>query len=615
MAVQSNIMRIESFPFDSKDDGYDADGYPVYDRAVGASMLREAFSKFFTDGAFPSPASGLAISPAEDGLAVSIAPGAFIIKGAIGAVVGDSLTVQLDEKPPAGNTAYGVMVRYDENDTENTGRSLSIRIVRGDASSTALPPSPDQSTPGIYEYRLGYAVVPSGASDMSGASVVNEKGSAVCPYAAPFVDLDLESVVFDAERQAQDVVDAFAVYAQQYYDLVASAIDGTTAGELMQLIQNISPAGMVDNVTTGLTADAKIQVKDRGVTDQKIEVYAIHQEHLDNFLRQKLGLLDTSDWDFDDYVDYIESLDSSARDEFVQQNITSGMVATWSASQVVQMEGLLSDTGGKYLLDMVDIQARSWLDVKTIANGVRTYSISGWVGRDKTASVTGYGSVPMRIVGVATQTKAGGTDKAALMFWAQKECGHYNLEGQDGSKDYSTSGYKSYVENTVMSAMPADLQQCMEEVKRTYHYRNEGQPVSGKPSSYATEYTAKIFPLAAYDIAPIGSLYPAPTFSGSRFGSITGPGPQNQYFSGINQLYVNASTAWPQAQTQNTKVNIGNGNTGCATYLSDVDAAGHVLMILSRSTVASGQGIFNITSAFNAGYDQNACQVNPAFCI
>ena len=296
MANVTGSLRVESFPFDSKADGYDADGYPVYDRAVGALTLRTVFKQFFSDGVFGTPADALQISKGTDGLKVNVAPGVFIIRGAM-ARVGDGdepATLTLSETPPQGNIAYGIMLHYDENDTASIGRSLSLVAVAGEASSSAQPPAPDQSTPGICEYRLGYVTVPSGATDLSGATVTNEKGLAVCPYAAPFDTIDLSEIVADARAQAQETTDAFLHYAQQYYDLVASAIDDTTAGMLMEMINDINASGLVDNETTVANQDGKIKVKDAGLAPSVMSSVDAWRLELFNFP------------DSNDLIDYIK---------------------------------------------------------------------------------------------------------------------------------------------------------------------------------------------------------------------------------------------------------------------------------------------------------------------
>lgn len=281
MAEQTSILRVESFPFDSKADGYDADGYPVYDRAVGAYILRSTFAKFFTDGVFPSPGDGLAIS-AGTGLTVTVQPGIFIIKGAMGGfqLDADPVTLTLDTSAPQGNTCYGIMLHYDENDTASVGRSLSLAVVRGDANASPVPPEPDRTTPGIYEYRLGYVQLASGATSVSASDVHNEKGTAVCPFAAPFEDLDMDAVVIDAKAKAEESLTVFSEQLQTYYDLVQSAVDGTTAGNLQNQIDELKGGAFsednVDGETiiyspTGTSGGVnKLQVKDGGLDPDKM---------------------------------------------------------------------------------------------------------------------------------------------------------------------------------------------------------------------------------------------------------------------------------------------------------------------------------------------------------
>lgn len=268
-ATQTSIARIESFPFDSSPDGYDDDGYPIYDRAVGAQILRDVFGRFFTGGVFGTPADALEIGKGESGLVATVKPGMFIINGAMGGISGDDpMTVTLDAEAPKGKIAYGIMLRYNESDDtatgENVGRSLSIRVVKGDASADPTPPAPDRETPGVYEYRLGYVTVPSGATDLSGATVTNEKGTEVCPYAAPFEEIDLSAVVNDAKGQAAQITEAVRQYGEMFknnvnqsiseleqylnenMEFIDSAINGTTAGHLQQQIDAIKIAELTD---------------------------------------------------------------------------------------------------------------------------------------------------------------------------------------------------------------------------------------------------------------------------------------------------------------------------------------------------------------------------------
>lgn len=251
---------LESFPFDSSPDvEYDDWGYPRFDRAVGAKCLRDALRKFFSSGVFPSPGTALQISKA-DGLAVSIAPGACIVDGAIGTVL-EPMRVTLDAKAPAGKVCYAVMLRAD--DTE-AARAVVVRVAKSEAGPDPQPPEPERK-PGVYEIRLGHVVVPNGASDLSGAVVTNEKGLAVCPYAAPFVEIDVSEIVVDFRNRAEEemqrfgvfidgqkadaqaAVDRFSEFLAKNIEFVKHAIDGTMAGHLQNQIDELKQTGNIAN--------------------------------------------------------------------------------------------------------------------------------------------------------------------------------------------------------------------------------------------------------------------------------------------------------------------------------------------------------------------------------
>lgn len=224
------LERLESFPFDSIPDCYDDDGYPVYDRAVGASMLRETFRQFFSDGVFGTPADAWRISKGE-GLSVKVAPGTAIIRGGIASTT-EAVTLKLADSAPQGKVAYSIFLRVDDNEEY---RSLYLRVSEGEASSTPAPTNPDNDA-AVKELRLGYVVVPSGATNLNEAEIVNEKGSSVCPYAAPFDEIDLDGILSDVRNQSERQYRAFLAYLDANMDFIASAIDGTTAGALSNRI-------------------------------------------------------------------------------------------------------------------------------------------------------------------------------------------------------------------------------------------------------------------------------------------------------------------------------------------------------------------------------------------
>lgn len=276
-------VRVDSWPFDSAWAGYDDEGYPIYDRAVNSEILQDTFREFFTDGVFPSDKNALNIRKNTEQFAtIDIAAGAFIIDGSIGIVPEKGITIPLEIGN--GTIAYGIFLRKDARIDK---RSCYIVTRAGTAGTDPKPPEPEKNTPGVKEYRLGYITIPANATDMSAAYITNEKGFAICPYATPFVEIDVDAIYNDARAIATEYLEKLLEYFEANKDLVDSALDDTTAGYLQQQITEIQKqlSGIsldltdeVDDKTIEYTATgdnpldvhAKLRVKDGGITSAQL---------------------------------------------------------------------------------------------------------------------------------------------------------------------------------------------------------------------------------------------------------------------------------------------------------------------------------------------------------
>lgn len=233
----------DSFPFDSsKPTKFDDYGRPILDRAASSQAFRDALAKIFTNGVFGSPADAFIISKG-DGLSVRINPGLCVIEGGMGGWRDEARTFAL---PAAtGKVAYGIFLRLDDNIDM---RSIYVRIEAGAAGTNPVPPEPETSEK-VKELRLGYVVVPSAATDLSGATIVNEKGLAVCPYAMPFAEIDLAEIIHDAQVYAEERNAEFTAYLLDNMEFIASALDGTVAGNLQAQIDELREGAFsADNV-------------------------------------------------------------------------------------------------------------------------------------------------------------------------------------------------------------------------------------------------------------------------------------------------------------------------------------------------------------------------------
>lgn len=422
------MVRMESFPFDSKADGYDADGYPVYDRAVGASMLRATFEKFFADGVFPTPGTALNIGKADTGLAVTVQPGIAIINGAMGGIEGDDpITLTLDTAAPQGNVCYGIMLRYDNTDD---ARSLYFNVVKGDSAATPTPPAPDQTSPEVFELRLGYVTVPSNAIDLSEATITNEKGLEVCPYAAPFEEIDMSTVTADAMASATAALASLQSYIETNMDFIDSAIDGTTAGNLQNQINSLKQqldafdlSGSVDNETIEFT--------------QKLG-------EASKLLRVKEGGLQTVHY-ADGSVTYAKLSDD------VKQAISKPKV-------------------GK------DISAYSWDELIELAQDPTTAAeIDYLIGQSRSINIAGYGNVDFQLIGINHDDLATGSGKAAMTFCAVSVVVKQRMNASDDTTGgWAASEMEEWMNSTLYNAFPDYLKEHIVEVKKKYKNGESG---------------------------------------------------------------------------------------------------------------------------------------------
>lgn len=432
-ATSTGMTRTESFPFDSKADGYDADGYPVYDRAVGASMLRATFEKFFTDGVFPTPGTALNIGKADTGLAVTVQPGIAIINGAMGGVEGDDpITLTLDTAAPQGNVCYAIMLRYDNTDDK---RSLYFNVVRGDASSTPQPPAPDTTTPEVHEMRLGYVTVPSNATDLSGATVTNEKGLEVCPYAAPFEEIDMSTVTADAQASASAALESLQAYIQTNMSFIESAIDGTTAGNLQNQI---------------------------------------------NSLQQQLDAFDLSDSVDNETIEFTQKLGEASKLLRVKEG---GLQTVHYADGSVTYAKLADDVTETITQPQIgkDLGAYTWQELMRLANDPANTAddFAYMVGHTKPLQIAGYGSFIFRMIGVGKDVRSDNGQLAKMTFEIVDipTTNRMNLSNST-TGGWGDSKMREWLNSTMLNALPDYMIDGITTVKKEYKNGENGSIVT-----------------------------------------------------------------------------------------------------------------------------------------
>ena len=425
MALPDGVTLVDAFPFDSNPNLItDINGYLAGDRSVDAWTMQNVFKQFFSDGVFGTPADALQIKKGASGLTVTIEPGMFIIRGGMGGVKESdgALTLTLDTGAAAGNVCYGIMLRYDNNPNM---RGLGFRVVKGTAGADPQPPAPDQTSENVMEYRLGYVKVTNGATDLTDATVHNEKGTALCPYAAPFEDIDLSEVVHDAQVQASESLEAFTSYLQQNWDLVNSAIDGTTAGNLQSQInelennvlthENIDNATIVFKPTTASGGANRLQVNELGIGTEHLKDKSVTQA--------KLG---------DDVASYIQSL--------------------------------IKPKPGK------DIGAYSWQELIEMANDpdIELSDLDYLIGQARDIPITGYGTFAFQLIGIGHDELWSGSAKTLTFQSVDIVCNHNMNSSNTTSGGWASSAMRTFMNGELLSKFPQYVQDVIVEVKKPY---------------------------------------------------------------------------------------------------------------------------------------------------
>ena len=127
---------MNSFPFDSIVSGYDASGYPIYDRTNNSNDLAEKIRLLFGNGVFPSPSTNLQVSVDGTNMTVSIAPGSACINGHLGKEP-ETRTLTL-EAAAAKDRIDTIVCRLN---CAKAYRNMDFYVLTGTAADTPVAPT------------------------------------------------------------------------------------------------------------------------------------------------------------------------------------------------------------------------------------------------------------------------------------------------------------------------------------------------------------------------------------------------------------------------------------------------------------------------------------------
>lgn len=205
---------MEAYPFQSNFTGYDDEGNPLYDRAVGASFIHAREKLFYKNGIFPNPSDNFQVI-ATDTMTVNVQPGACFIEGVTGI---EEAVTPLTLEPAEDLTARTdiIVLRCDF-----VNRWIELAVKKG---TTALT-----RTGNIYELKIAEITIPKMAQSVSQSAITDTRLSADCGIVSGAVTTVDTSTLF-AEYQAkwQEVQQTMAANATAYnawYDVFTTTAE------------------------------------------------------------------------------------------------------------------------------------------------------------------------------------------------------------------------------------------------------------------------------------------------------------------------------------------------------------------------------------------------------
>ncbi len=210
-----------SYPFESQNTG--SASVPVYDRAITAEQERKFNKMRYTNGVFSTPTNGLMVQ-AKSGMTVTVKAGGCHIEGALGVQETD-LDITLSASNALQSRIDRIVARFD---TSVSVRSVDIYKKEGVLSSNPQPPDIVRES-NYYEIVLADIRVGAGASEITNANITDQReNSDLCGLVVPAIPTPLD---------LDDLYLQYQASLNEYLELVATALDETTAGYLENLIK------------------------------------------------------------------------------------------------------------------------------------------------------------------------------------------------------------------------------------------------------------------------------------------------------------------------------------------------------------------------------------------
>ena len=256
---RGNIARI-GYPLDSHVT-YEADGTPVYDRAITSAPLRKLIKSLFSDGVLPNPSINLQVS-AGNGMNVLVQPGFALCNGCLKLEETQrTLAVQ------ASDTTYDridtVVMRLNDNDSE---RICDLYIVPGVPATNPVRPALTRDA-SIWEIGLADLFIVKNSTEISNQRITDTRyETARCGIISSISEFDTSTLY----QQIQSDLSFFKEYEQAefltWFENIRNQLAQDVAGNLQLQINELWEVPNVNNLL--INSDFRNPVNQRGEVEK-----------------------------------------------------------------------------------------------------------------------------------------------------------------------------------------------------------------------------------------------------------------------------------------------------------------------------------------------------------
>jgi len=201
------------------------------DRKYKASDFAEYFNSFITNGVFPNPSSNLQVI-ANNNMTISLKSGKAWINGYI-YINTDDLILSIDPADGTLNRIDRIVLKYD-----TVNRIITAQVKKGTFASSPTAPALQRDAD-AYELGIADINVAKGIVSIPQSNITDTRlNTSLCGIVNSLIQADTTTLLNQYESGMQNKEAQFTQDFNTWFATIRAALDGDTAGNLLNLINN-----------------------------------------------------------------------------------------------------------------------------------------------------------------------------------------------------------------------------------------------------------------------------------------------------------------------------------------------------------------------------------------